>query len=101
MIQALIGPATKLLGKFIEDKDTKNKIAFELSTMAEKHAQQLAMAQIEVKGAEAASGSLFKGGWRPAVADMRYCFSISFYLKRFNYIWMCNGWCSNTRFAEF
>ena len=25
MIQALIGPATKLLGKFIEDKDTKNK----------------------------------------------------------------------------
>ena len=28
MIQALIGPATKLLGKFIADKDTKNKIAF-------------------------------------------------------------------------
>ena len=67
MIQALIGPATKLLGKFIEDKDTKNKIAFELSTMAEKHAQELAMAQIEVNKAEAASGSLFKGGWRPAV----------------------------------
>ena len=68
MIQALIGPATKLLGKFIEDKDTKNKIAFELSTMAEKHAQQLAMAQIEVNKAEAASGSLFKGGWTCAIA---------------------------------
>ena len=67
MIQALIGPATKLLGKFIEDKDTKNKIAFELSTMAEKHAQQLAMAQIEVNKAEAQSGSIFKGGLRPAV----------------------------------
>ena len=67
MIQALIGPATKLLGKFIEDKDTKNKIAFELSTMAEKHAQQLALAQIELNKAEAQSGSLFKGGWRPAV----------------------------------
>ena len=67
MIQALIGPATKLLGKFIEDKDTKNKIAFELSTMAEKHAQQLAMAQIEVNKAEAQSGSIFKGGGRPAV----------------------------------
>ena len=67
MIQALIGPATKLLGKFIEDKDTKNKIAFELSTMAEKHAQQLALAQIELNKAEALSGSLFKGGWRPAV----------------------------------
>ena len=67
MIQALIGPATKLLGKFIEDKETKNKIAFELSTMAEKHAQQLALAQIELNKAEAQSGSLFKGGWRPAV----------------------------------
>ena len=67
MIQALIGPATKLLGKFIEDKDTKNKIAFELSTMAEKHAQQLALAQIELNKAESQSGSLFKGGWRPAV----------------------------------
>ena len=29
MIQALIGPATKLLGKFIEDKDQKNKLAHE------------------------------------------------------------------------
>ena len=67
MIQALIGPATKLLGKFIEDKDTKNKIAFELSTMAEKHAQQLAMAQIEVNKVEAGSDSLFKSGWRPSV----------------------------------
>ena len=67
MIQALIGPATKLLGKFIEDKDTKQKIALEIRTMAEKHAQQLALAQIELNKAEAQSGSLFKGGWRPAV----------------------------------
>ena len=36
MIQALIGPATKLLGKFIEDKDTKNKLAHDIATMAEK-----------------------------------------------------------------
>lgn len=82
MIQALIGPATKLLGKFIEDKDTKNKIAFELSTMAEKHAQQLAMAQIEVNKAEAASGSLFKGGWRPAVGWVcAIAFAYHFILK--------------------
>ena len=82
MIQALIGPATKLLGKFIEDKDTKNKIAFELSTMAEKHAQQLAMAQIEVNKAEAASGSIFKGGWRPAVGWVcAIAFAYHFILK--------------------
>ena len=35
--------------------------------MAEKHAQQLALAQIELNKVEAQSGSLFKGGWRPAV----------------------------------
>jgi len=35
--------------------------------MSDKHAQQLALAQVEVNKAEAASGSLFKGGWRPFV----------------------------------
>ena len=36
MLQALIGPATKLLGKFIEDKDVKNKLARKFATMARK-----------------------------------------------------------------
>ena len=67
MIQALIGPVTGLLDKFIPDADEKAKIAHELATMGEKHAQQLALAQIEVNKAEAASGSIFKGGWRPFI----------------------------------
>ncbi len=67
MIQQLIGPVTGLLDKFIEDKDKKNAIAFELSTMAERHAQDLAKAQIEVNKAEAQHNSLFVSGWRPAV----------------------------------
>ena len=67
MLQALIGPVTGLLDKFIPDADEKARIAHELATMSEKHAQQLALAQIEVNKAEAASGSIFKGGWRPAV----------------------------------
>ena len=67
MIQQLIGPVTGLLDKFIEDKDKKNAIAFELSTMAEKHAQELAKAQLEVNKTEAAHRSLFVSGWRPAV----------------------------------
>ena len=41
MLQALIGPATKLLGKFIEDKDVKNKLARKIATMAEKHLRNL------------------------------------------------------------
>tara|TARA_R100001440_G_scaffold818_11_gene2729 strand:+ start:15795 stop:16190 length:396 start_codon:yes stop_codon:yes gene_type:complete len=67
MLQSLIGPVTGLLDKFVEDKDQKAKLAHDLATMADKHAQQIALAQIEVNKAEAASGSLFKGGWRPAV----------------------------------
>ena len=67
MLTALIGPVSNLLGKFIEDKDMKNKLAHEVATMAESHAQELAKGQIEINKAEAASGSLFKGGWRPFV----------------------------------
>ena len=67
MLQALIGPVTGLLDKFIPDADEKARIAHELATMSEKHAQQIALAQIEVNKAEAASGSIFKGCWRPAV----------------------------------
>ena len=67
MIQALIGHATKLLGKFIEDKDTKNKLAHELATMAERHAQELAKSQIEVNKAEAQSRHWFVASWRPFI----------------------------------
>ena len=67
MIQQLIGPVSGLLDKFIEDKDKKNAIAFELTTMAERHAQELAKAQLEVNKTEAAHRSLFVSGWRPAV----------------------------------
>ena len=42
-------------------------IRHDIATMSEKHAQDLALAQIKVNAAEAASGSLFKGGWRPFV----------------------------------
>tara|TARA_R100000995_G_scaffold63792_2_gene33040 strand:- start:648 stop:1046 length:399 start_codon:yes stop_codon:yes gene_type:complete len=67
VIQALIGPATKLLGKFIEDKDTKNKLAHDLATMAEKHAQELAKGQIEINKTEAQHKSIFVAGWRPFI----------------------------------
>ena len=67
VIQSLIAPVTGLLDKFIEDKDQKAALADEIATMSQKHAQELSLAQIEVNKAEAQSGSLFKGGWRPAV----------------------------------
>ena len=67
IVANLIGPVTGLLDKFVEDKDKKAKLAHELATMADTHAQQLALAQVQVNLAEAQSGSVFKGGWRPFV----------------------------------
>jgi len=49
MLQQLIGPVSGLLDKFIEDKDQKAKLAHEIGTMAEKHGQEIALAQIAVK----------------------------------------------------
>jgi|TARA_R110000744_G_scaffold214522_1_gene333289 hypothetical protein len=63
----LIGPVTGILDKFIEDKDTKNKLAHEISTMAERHAQELAKGQLEINKTEAASRNIFVAGWRPFI----------------------------------
>ena len=66
MLSTLIGPATKLLGKFIEDKDQKNRLAHEIATMAERHGQQIALQQIEVLKADA-KGNWFQSSWRPLI----------------------------------
>jgi len=62
----LVGPVTGLLDKFGEDKDQKNALAHEISTMAERHSQEQMLAQLEVNKVEAASSSIFVSGWRPA-----------------------------------
>ena len=65
MLQALIGPVAGLLDKFIPDADEKAKLAHDIATMAEKHAHEAAMAQVEVNKAEAQHRSVFVAGWRP------------------------------------
>ena len=67
LINTLVGPVTGLLDKFVEDKDQKAKLAHEIATMSDTHAQQALLAQLEINKAEAASGSLFKGGWKPFI----------------------------------
>lgn len=67
MLQALIGPVTGLLDKFIEDKDQKAALAHEIATMAEKQMHEQTMGQLEVNKAEAAHRSIFVAGWRPMV----------------------------------
>ena len=65
MLSSLIAPVTSLLDKFIPDADTKQKIAHEIATMSQKHAQEIALAQIKLN-TEDAKGNWFKSGWRPA-----------------------------------
>jgi len=67
MLQALIAPVAGLLDKFIEDKDQKNALAHEIATMTDRHAQEVVRGQLEINKAEAASASVFKGGWRPFI----------------------------------
>lgn len=65
MLEALIAPVTGLLDKWIPDADTKQKIAHEIATMSERHAQELALAQIKLN-TEEAKGNWFQSSWRPA-----------------------------------
>ena len=82
MLQALIPAVSGILDKFVPDADTKNKLAHEIATMSERHAQEALLAQLEINKAEAASGSLFKGGWRPAVGWVcAIAFAYHFILK--------------------
>jgi hypothetical protein len=67
LLTALIGPIAGLLDKFIPDADLKSKLAHEVATMAESHAQEIALAQIKVNEAEA-KGNWFQSSWRPATA---------------------------------
>ncbi len=67
MLELLVQPIAGLLDKFIPDADERNRLAHEISTMAERHAHELAKAQIEVNKEEAKSSSMFVAGWRPAV----------------------------------
>ena len=64
-LKDLISPATELAGKFIQDKDQAARLAHELSTMADRHAQEALLAQLEINKAEAASGNWFAASWRP------------------------------------
>lgn len=63
----LIAPVTDIIEKVVPDTDEARRLAHEIATMADEYAQQIALAQIEVNKAEAESGSIFKGGWRPFV----------------------------------
>ena len=68
----------ELIGKVVKDKDLAEKLSHEfrllcseqqheLAKIAAETEQEIIKGQVDVNKIDAASGSLFKGGWRPAV----------------------------------
>jgi|TARA_R100001509_G_C4868805_1_gene215980 hypothetical protein len=64
---SLIGPATKLVGKYIDNKAKKAELASKLASMAEEHAHELAKGQIDINKEQAKHPSIFVSGARPAI----------------------------------
>ena len=90
ILSSLIGPATELAGKFIQDKDKAAELAHNLSTMADRHSQEALLAQISVNKVEAA-GNWFQSSWRPlcgyvCVLGLAVNFLISPIAAGFNFI---------------
>lgn len=67
MMQLLVPSVLALLEKVVPDQNERQKLAHEIATLAQKQAHENAMAQIDVNKTEAASNSIFKGGWRPFI----------------------------------
>jgi len=86
LVDILIGPITAILDKVIPDKDAREKMAFEIATLAANQAHAEVMAQIEINKAEATNPSVFVSGWRPFIG---WCcgFSIAF---NFIVVPLCN-----------
>jgi len=69
IVKELVGPVTGILDKFIEDKDQKAQLAHEIATMADNHAQELSLAQIELAKVEA-GGNWLQRSWRPMIGHI-------------------------------
>lgn len=70
IIGDVIDAVKDILGEVIVDKDKKNEIALEITKIgdaAEQRLHEQMIAQAEINKVEAASGSVFVAGWRPAV----------------------------------
>ena len=53
LLSGLIGSVTGIIDKVVADKDQAAKLAHDIATMADRHAQEAMLAQIAVNQAEA------------------------------------------------
>ena len=66
MIGMLINAISPLLEKVVPDVNERAKLAHDLATMTERHAQEIAKGQMEINKAQASHPSMFVAGARPA-----------------------------------
>jgi len=64
IFESLISPISTIIDKFVPDADVRQKLAFDIATLADNHAQELALAQIKLN-TEDAKGNRFQSSWRP------------------------------------
>ncbi len=69
IVKDLVGPVAGILDKFVEDKDQRAQLAHEIATMADNHAQELSLAQIELAKVEA-GGNWLQRSWRPMIGHI-------------------------------
>ena len=67
MLNLLVPAVTGILDKVIPDKNQAQKLAHEISTLAEKQAHESMLAQIKVNEVQASHKSIFVSGARPAI----------------------------------
>ena len=67
LLLPLLGVAEKIIDRVIPDKAAAEKAKLEMAATLQSQEFQLALGQIEINKAEAASTSLFVSGWRPCV----------------------------------
>lgn len=79
-----IGNIVTSVGKIAADLVTTDKEREQLRLQEKEIDQRIDLAQLEVNKAEAASGSLFNGGWRPAIgwtcALSLFCYYVPYVL---------------------
>ena len=66
LLANLIQPVSTILDKVIPDVDLKRRLSQEIATMATKHANEVALQQIELNKIEA-SGNWLQRSWRPLI----------------------------------
>ncbi len=90
-----IGTVIESVGKVAGDLITTDKEREQLRLQEKELDQRMDLAQVELNKVEAATGSLFNGGWRPAIgwtcAIALFCYYVPYVLAA-TALWVVQVW---------